>query len=313
MSPTNVTGTRSEANRDGDRRITIAVSLLITLVGTIALLALPQVWAESNGADNGRHGQGSETFDTGPPGFPRLRSRVSDEFNRRARAQPSNAKWGRKSYCNYGPGAPAWPPFNSQACDRPDPDHVFEDGNGYLHLQAIRGWQEPGGGVWSGWTVAHLASKATLPPPYVMIVRAKTAHGFGMWSAPAWITNEGFCGEVDFEQLGRQPRGINQSVHGSTCGTTFTRYTDAGARLARRFHTYAAYVYADHARFYVDGTRTATIRAAHVAGSLNLIHPSTFHISLNVGTCGSWADCPPPGARSPAEMVVDWFRVYTRS
>jgi beta-glucanase (GH16 family) len=223
-----------------------------------------------------------------------------------------NSKWGRKSYCNFGPGPPISPPYNSQACNRPDPDHVFEDGNGYLHLRAIRGWQEPGGGVWSGWTVAHLASKAKLTPPYLMTVRAKAAPGVGMWSAPAWITNEGYCGEVDFEQLGRQPRGINQSVHGSICGTTFTRYSNIGAPLANRFHTYAAYVYARHAAYYVDGTRTATISRGRVGGRLNLAHPSTFHISLDVGSCGSWADCPPQGAPSPVDLVVDWLRVYSR-
>jgi beta-glucanase (GH16 family) len=294
----------------------IPVPLLATLIGTITLLAvLPQlsVIADPDAARKAGPPHGSNPFDRAPSGFPKLRRSTSDEFDRRAGARPSNAKWGRKSYCNYGPGTPAWPLNNSQACDRPDSDHVFEDGNGYLHLRAIHGWQEPGGGVWSGWTVAHLASKATLTPPYVMAVRAKTAHGFGIWSAPAWITNEGFCGEVDFEQLGRQPRGINQSVHGSICGTMFTRYSETGTRLSKRFHTYAAYVYPDRVHYYVDGTHTATIRAAHVGGSLNLVHPSTFHISLNVGTCGSWANCPPPGARSPVEMVVDWFRVYTRS
>jgi Glycosyl hydrolases family 16 len=296
--------------------VTIPNSLLGLLIGTITVI-VAHPWSLSLHPGSNRAGHSgspyeSSSTETGPQGFPRLRARVSDEFNRRAGARPSNSKWSRKSYCNYGPGPPTWPPYNSQACNRPDADHVFEDGNGYLHLRAIRGWQAPGGGVWSGWTVAHLASKAKLTPPFVMAVRAKTAPGFGIWNAPAWITNEGYCGEVDFEQLGRQPSGINQSIHGSTCGTTFTRYSDTGARLARHFHTYAAYVYADHARFYVDGTHTATIRAARVGGSLNLAHPSTFHISLDGGTCGSWADCPPPGARSAVEMVVDWFRVYTR-
>jgi hypothetical protein len=233
-------------------------SLLGLLIGTImVIVAQPPALSFHPGPIRAWHSElayESSTSEAGPRGFPRLRTKVSDEFNRRAGARPSNAKWGRKSYCNFGPGLPIWPPFKSQACNRPDSDHVFEDGSGYLHLRAIHGWKEPGGGVWSGWTVAHLASKAKLTPPYVMAVRARAAAGFGVWSAPGWVTNEGFCGEVDFEQLGRQQRGINQSVHGSICGTTLTRYHDTGARLARRFHTYAAYVYPNHARFYVEGT-----------------------------------------------------------
>ena len=127
------------------------------------------------------------------------------------------------------------------------------------------------------------------------------------------MTNEGHCGEADFEQLGRQPTGINQSIHYCD-GTYRTHYSDPfgnpGPPLSGDFHRYAAQVYSGHADFFVDGAYQTSVYGSDVAlGGINLVYPSTFHISLNVGTCWSWARCPPPNA-PPADLVVDWFRVF---
>jgi beta-glucanase (GH16 family) len=185
------------------------------------------------------------------------------------------------------------------------------DGKGYLHVRATYTTQGGGG---PHWKVAHLASKAKLTPPYIVAVRAKVPPGAGMWSAPAWTTSwdNGGCAEVDVvEQLGRQPLGVNQTLH-NLCGMHryLTRYSSpTDAPLASGFHEYAAVVQPDRVDYLVDRKRTATIWASWLG--TGLATPSTFHISLNVGTCWSWAGCPPTGAPSPVEMVVDWFRVYS--
>jgi hypothetical protein len=230
---------------------------------------------------------------------------VSDEFNGPA-GPPDAGKWYSKTYCNYfgSPGSGI-----SQACNVPSQATV--DGRGYLHVRATYTTQGGGG---PHWKVAHLASKAKLTPPFVVAVRAKVAPGVGMWSAPAWTTSKdnGGCAEIDaLEQLGRQPIGVNQSLH-NWCGThrSITRYTSLpSAPLASGFHNYAAVVKPDQVAYLVDGTKTATIWGSWLG--TGLATPSTFHINLDVGTCGSWAQCPPPGAPSPVEMVVAWFRVIS--
>jgi hypothetical protein len=233
---------------------------------------------------------------------------VNDEFNGPA-GPPDTGKWGSKTYCNFYSAPPSYSKGNvSQACNVPSQARV--DGYGHLHIRASYTTQ----GGFSHWLSAHLASKAKLTPPYVVAVRAKVAPGSGMWSSPAWTTSRenGGCAEVDvLEQLGRQPYGVNQSLH-NWCGTHryVTRFSNvSGTPLAGGFHVYAALVKPYHVDYIVDGRKTATIWGSEVG--TGLATPSTFHISLNVGTCGSWAGCPPPGAPSPVEMVVDWFRVYS--
>jgi beta-glucanase (GH16 family) len=233
---------------------------------------------------------------------------VSDEFNGPA-GPPNTYKWGSKTYCNFYSAPPSyWKGDVSQACNVPSQARV--DGYGHLRIRATYTTQ----GGYPHWLSAHLASKTKLTPPYVVAVRAKVAPGAGMWSSPAWTTSSrenGGCAEVDvLEQLGRQPFGVNQSLH-NWCGTHryVTRYSNvSGTPLANGFHVYAAVVKADHVEYYVDQRKTATIWGSQVR--TGMATPSTFHISLNVGTCGSWAGCPPQGAPSPVEMVVDWFRVY---
>jgi hypothetical protein len=252
-------------------------------------------------------GTAYDSFDTPPAGFSTLQHSVSDEFNGPAGSQPT-AKWNFSSWCNV-PSKD-----QSDSCFLTDPQHISLDGNGLLHLRAIRDFVDSGGTVWHTWTAGQLVSKdQSIQPPYAFIVRAKVAPDYGFWSAPAWAqVNQGQTGEIDnIEQLGRQPTGVNQSVH--NLGTGITRFTDlGGAPLANDFHVYAAYVYTDHADYFVDGTRTATITSTDANGWSGIIGPTQFLISLTTGACDgtpTWAGC--PTNQQPHEELVDWFRVYT--
>jgi beta-glucanase (GH16 family) len=171
-------------------------------------------------------------------------------------------------------------------------------------------------------------------PPYAYETRARPASGRGMWSGLGWQTNEGHCEETDFEQLGRQPTGINQTAVAATCpvrnGTLYTDpHGNPGPALADAFHIYTMYVTADHVDSYVDGAfqgriapnssycREAspclTLGVALSAWQAETLNPSTFHLSLDQGDCDpdypSWAGC--PDDYSPRTVRVDWFRVYT--
>jgi hypothetical protein len=266
-------------------------------------------YAGSNGVLDGDPPYEYDSFDTLPSGFSTLQPSVSDEFNGPAGSQPSTSKWDYKNWCNV-PSKD-----QSESCFGPDSQHIFEDGNGNMRIRAIKGWTDPDGGVWTGWTTGHIQTLSTATPPLAFVVRAKVAPGYGMWSGASWLSNA--CMEVDsLEQLGRQPTGGNQSVHRWQCTGSHvskTKLADAGTTLANDFHVYAAAVYAGHVDYYIDGTLTNTVYdiEAGGAGSWNMLIPSTFHISLDAGACGSWPDCPPQNAPSRVDMVVDWFRVYT--
>lgn len=181
------------------------------------------------------------------------------------------------------------------------------DGTGFLHINA----RHDQSGVWStAWLTTTTDFEPVAPLSYV--VRAKAAPGYGMWSAPGWSYRSpygGGCGgEIDnVEQLGRQPLGVNESAH--WCGNALTKFYTVPFTPADGFHRYRTDIRADRAVWKIDGITYATITQADAGNTWPFLNPTTFNISLNVGKCGGWAECPPPGAPD-SEMVIDWFRVY---
>jgi hypothetical protein len=335
-------GNRSSCATDGDwvdknisqpvSGLTPSARYLFRLAGTVCYTGDQRWYASSVGIDSGDDPPYPyNAFTTLPSGFSTLQPRVSDEFNGAAGSQPStgpDGKWDFYPHCQ-SPGPPYWQ--HSQTCFRPDKHHIFEDGAGKLHLRAIHNWVDQGGDCWctygNHWTSGRIDSRSTVPPPYVFETRAKVAAGYGMWNGLAWMTNDsavpfGAYNDVDFEQLGRQPNGINQTVAdgGSLRGITrFTEPHGKGATLSHNFHVYAAYVYATKVDFYIDGQFQTEVKQGDIKGDgstisfAGMLYPSTFHISLDQGSCDpnypSWPGC--PNSHHPRTLVTDWIRVYT--
>jgi len=142
----------------------------------------------------------------------------------------------------------------------------------------------------------------------------------GMWPA-FWmlgnnVGNVGWpsCGEIDtLETI-----NVADSAHGSLHARGFDAtksYTPSGVTdLGKAFHTYAIEWDAMHISFFVDQqlyeTHTPNDATSH-GGSWPFDQP--FFIILNLAVGGNWPGDPDNTTVFPAEMKVDWVRVYTKS
>jgi hypothetical protein len=310
--------------------LTPSAYYLFRLAGTVCYTGTRWWYADSSGFEEGGDPPYEyDSFTTRPSGFSTYQPTVSAEFTGPAGSQPDTQKWYFYPHCQ-SPGPPYWQ--HSTTCFRPDKQHIFKDGTGKLHLRAIHNWVDPGGDCWctygNHWTSGRIDGRHTVPPPYVFEARAKVAPGYGMWNGLAWMTNDsavpyGAYNDVDFEQLGRQPYGINQTVADGGSVRGITRFTEPpihGKPLSQGFHVYAAYVYATRVDFYIDGTFQTEIKQGDLKADgsplsfAGMLYPSTFHISLDQGSCNpnypSWPGCPTSYNRR--DLIVDWIRVYTR-
>lgn len=132
---------------------------------------------------------------------------------------------------------------------------------------------------------------------------------------PAWTWSYPYgsvCGvESDnSEQLAKQPYGSNQSIHG--CSASSTKLATTPYVLANDFHIYSAAVYPDHVDFYIDGVKYNSTYNSEVSNQwVGGTTKNSFLIDLDVGSCGSWADCPSASGPGTADMLVDWYHVYS--
>jgi hypothetical protein len=231
----------------------------------------------------------------------------ADEFTGSAGTKPSSTNWGFKSFSGNSCCSMAYFDGNNQ---------MFLDGNGSLDLRAVRMTSSSGATFWdSGW----MESKVGVTPPLLYEARAKVAGGYGMWSAPAWSYPYPYgttCGgEIDnVEQLGKTPASAAESIHwcdSSSVAHSLTRYANTPTDLSTAYHTYSATIYTDHVDYYIDGVKYNTFTKADASGYWPFTQKMSFNVDLDVGKCGTWADCPPATAPGTADMLVDYFRVYT--
>jgi hypothetical protein len=160
------------------------------------------------------------------------------------------------------------------------------------------------GGELEGVNLGHFAA------PYFVETRAVAPAVYGMWPAPGWTWSYPYgstCGvEVDSgELLGRTAQQVPQTVQSCSGGLTKTA---ALATAISSWHTYAAAVYLDHVDFYVDGQHTNTTYNSQLPGSVNRTAAADLVTDLDIGACGSWADCPTTTATQ--HMQVDYLRAW---
>jgi beta-glucanase (GH16 family) len=150
----------------------------------------------------------------------------------------------------------------------------------------------------------------------------------GMWPA-FWmmgnnIVTEGWpgCGEVDIQER------INAATHpdwnaGSVHGTGFvgenlgTTYHFPSGQTAAGWHTYGMSWQPGSVQFYIDDP--ANIYATYTPASLSSLKGAVWPFDsgngrffiLNLAVGGSWPGNPNSSTPFPAEMLVDYVRVYS--
>lgn len=259
----------------------------------------------------------------------------ADEFNGPAGQAPDPSKWvfdtgTRDKLGNQGWGndeletycSPNGP--NPPGCD-PHKPNAFLDGNGHLVLRAER---SPDG----TWTSARITTRGLKNFQYGRIeARIKMPVGAGLWPA-FWMLGSNYTrvgwpasGSVTIAENvaqtqsnnGLGPTMIRSTLHGPHYfggnGLWYDYKLPDGGRIDDgKFHTYGAIWSPGMVQFYVDNPANVYfVRDSSDLpedGKWVFNHPFFLVMDLAVG--GTWPGNPDASTPNPADMVVDYVRVY---
>jgi beta-glucanase (GH16 family) len=261
-----------------------------------------------------------------------------DEFHQPPDSRLDPAKWSfdigdlhvNREVEIYCPGFPSehdqskprfeagWQEIN--ICDQKDGNVSFEG----EHL-VLRATERHG-----VWTSGRIKTEGHQAFQYGRIeARIKMPVGPGLWPA-FWALGEGITkvgwpasGEIDFmenvpEVGGLGPARIRSTLHGPAYSGDYGIRNDfefpSGGRVDTEFHTYGAIWSPYMIQFYVDDPAniffTATPHQLPVGKAWVYNQPFFLILNLAVGSAESWPKATTPTTPNPADMLVDYVRVY---
>lgn len=218
-----------------------------------------------------------------------------------------------ENYCAWG--------SNTTPCSTANPN-AYVGTDGYLHIVALK----PSSGVY---TSARLKTQGLFSFQYGRIeVRAQAPEAQGFWPA-AWLMGNNIttvnwpaCGEMDVLErvnAAATPDWNEGSIHGTgfTGGNLGTVFHFTSGQTAAGWHTYGMIWTKGSVAYYVDDPAHpyVTYMTSSISGLSGAVWPfdagqSNF-ILLNLAVGGDWPGSPNASTPFPAEMLVDYVRVYT--
>jgi beta-glucanase (GH16 family) len=251
----------------------------------------------------------------------------SDEFSNSTAAnlQPNSAVWTYdtgaggfgnnelEDYCAWGSAI--------SPCAASTPS-AYVGTDGYLHIVAA----QPSPGVY---TSARLKTQGLFSFQYGRIeFRAQVPEAQGFWPA-AWLLGNNIvtanwpaCGEMDVLErvnAAATPDWNEGSIHGTgfTGGNLGTRYSFPADQTAAGWHTYGMIWSKGSVAYYVDDPTQPyiTYTPSSIAARSGSVWPydsgQANFIILNMAVGGSWPGSPNSTTPFPAQMLVDYVRIYT--
>ena len=219
--------------------------------------------------------------------------------------------WGNgelETYCAYG--------SDKSPCD-PDHPNAFVGTDGYLHLVA----RKTADGRYTSARLRTLGRKSFRYGRFE--ARIKVTSGQGLWPA-FWLLGEDIhaagwpaCGELDvMENIGKEPTIIHGSIHGKgfpgpAVGTVGSLPDHAS--LAAAFHNYGMIWSPGRVAYYIDDPShpyAVDTPASMPQGGVWPFDNRRFYLLLNLAVGGGWPGNPDKSTRFPAEMLVDYVKVW---
>lgn len=264
-----------------------------------------------------------------------------DEFHQPGESRLDPAKWSfdigdlkvNHEVEIYCPGFPSGreqssPRFESawqeiQACDEKDGNVSFDGENLVLRATQHHGV----------WTSGRIKTQGHQAFQYGRIeARIKMPVGAGLWPA-FWALGDTIgkvgwpaSGEIDFMENvpavgGLGPSRIRSTLHGPAYSGDYGIRNDfefpQGGRVDTAFHIYGAIWSPYMIQFYVDDPAqvffTATPHELPVGKAWVYNQPFFLILNLAVGSAQSWSKATEPTTPNPANMLVDYVRVYKSS
>lgn len=251
----------------------------------------------------------------------------SDEFSNSTgtNAQPNAAVW------NYDTGASGWGNqeledycgWNSSVspCTTSVPN-AYVGTDGYLHIVA----EQPSPGAY---TSARIKTEGLFSFQYGRIeFRVQVPEAQGFWPA-TWLMGNNIatvnwpaCGEMDVMErvnAAATPDWNEGSIHGPgfTGGNLGTTYDFPTGQNAAGWHTYGMIWNKGSVAYYIDNPAQsyATYTPSNISGFSGSVWPfdsgQANFIILNLAVGGSWPGSPNSSTPFPAQMLVDYVRIYT--
>lgn len=225
----------------------------------------------------------------------------SDEFNGNAL---NSANWSAE----IGTGQNGWGNNELQYyTNRPENVRVA-DGN-----LVITARKEPYGGM--NYTSARIKTQNLKSFTYGKIeARIKLPSGQGLWPA-FWMLGSNIdalgwpkCGEIDImERVNNNPH-VNGTVHWDAGG--HADYGRASGNLDfSQYHVYSIEWDSKYIRWFVDGQEYNAFYIENGTGNTEEFQ-RPFFLLLNLAVGGNWPGSPDPSTPFPAQMLVDYVRVY---
>jgi beta-glucanase (GH16 family) len=297
-----------------------AIAMIGRIVGTAALIAsgftataCAQAWGEPVWRDE---------FDSTEAGAAPDASKWTFDVG--------GSGWGNHElevYCAPGTSTPS-------PCDVEHPN-AFQDGHGHLIIRALKVSEEPA--PTGSWTSARLKTLGLKDFQYGRMESCiKLPVGAGLWPAFWMLGTAGKWpagGEIDIMEnipesggsgAGLGPSKIESTIHGPSTSeqgrfslTGIFIFPD-GQRIddsKPACHVYGAIWSTFMVQMYVDDWRKPFFirTAADVPAGGRWVFNAPFYFLLNLAVGGDWPGPPNGTTPSPAEMVVDYVRVYKAS
>jgi beta-glucanase (GH16 family) len=250
----------------------------------------------------------------------------SDEFNNftSANVQPNASTW------TYDTGGGGWGNseletycgWNSSVspCNTTNPN-AYVGTDGYLHIVA----EQPSAGVY---TSARMKTEGLFSFQYGRLeMRIQVPEGQGFWPA-GWLLGNNMstvnwpaCGEMDVMErvnAATSPDWNEGSIHGTgfTGSNLGTLYDFPTGQTAAGWHTYGMIWQKGSVAYYIDNPSTpyVTYTPSSISGFSGAAWPfdaGPSFVILNLAVGGSWPGSPNASTVFPAQMLVDYVRIYT--
>jgi beta-glucanase (GH16 family) len=140
----------------------------------------------------------------------------------------------------------------------------------------------------------------------------------GVWPA-FWmlgdnITSVGWpaCGEIDVMEHVNTGGNVHGTVHWSAADGSYASYGGNTTTTVTAFHVYAIEWTASYIRWFVDGDKYHEINIANGVNGTSEFQ-NNFFLLLNMAIGGNWPGFTVDNTAFPANMYVDYVRVYQQS
>lgn len=242
----------------------------------------------------------------------------SDEFDGAAGAVPNAANWNYDlgNAENSGWGNHELEYYTSSA------RNAQTDGNGMLVITAEKATNP--GPCWNGspcpYTSARIHTNGKVGFTYGKVeARMKLPAGAGIWPA-FWALGTDLAtagwpnsGEIDImEFVGKTPNTVYGTLHGPgySGAQGINKPYDLGTAVSADFHTYTIIKRPNEIIWQVDGKDYHRLTPASLPAGANWVFEKPFFVILNLAIGGDWPGSPDANTVFPAQMKVDWVRVY---